>query len=262
MPAAPKARLLLIDDSLPDLRVLTEIATAHGWAVSVAFNGRDGYHKALLSPFDLILLDVNMPQLDGFGTCRMLKANPQTRQVPVIFLSAAGEQVNRLEGLLLGAVDYIVKRYANEQEIAARMSIALQRSSHAGPQEAPDPSLNEALPSAALVRAAKQVLLRQLAHPPSARDLAHQLGSNEKRLNEAFREQYGLTAWGWLRDERLRSARELLLATDLPIAEIAESLGYSSAQNFATAFKERFDGSPSQLREGLRRQAAAEGGVG
>jgi DNA-binding response OmpR family regulator len=94
--------LLLIDDSMPDLRVLTEIATARGWAVSVAFNGKDGYHKARLSHFDLILLDVNMPELDGFGTCRLLKADPHTRHIPVIFLSAAGEQTNRLDGLLLG----------------------------------------------------------------------------------------------------------------------------------------------------------------
>ncbi len=169
MPTAPKARILLIDDSRPDLRVLTEIATAHGWAVSVAFNGKDGYHKALLSPFDLILLDVNMPELDGFGTCRLLKASPQTRHIPVIFLSAAGEQLQRLDGLLIGAVDYIVKSYANEEEIAARIAIGLQRASHPATQETDDPSLNNALPSAVLVRAAKKILLQHIAHPPTAR---------------------------------------------------------------------------------------------
>jgi DNA-binding response OmpR family regulator len=252
---ATKARLLLIDDSLPDLRVLTEIATAHGWAVSVAFNGKDGYHKALLSAFDLILLDVNMPGLDGFGTCRLLKANPQTCHVPVIFLSAAGEQTNRLDGLLLGAVDYIVKSYANEEEIAARIAIHLQRTHHSATKEADDPSLNDALPSAALVRAATKILLQNIADPPSAQELAQRLGSNEKKLNEAFREHYGLTAYGWLRDERLRRGRELLLVSDLAIAEIAENLGYSTAQNFATAFREKYDGTPSQYREGLSQSA-------
>ena len=257
MTPASKARLLLIDDSLPDLRVLTEIATAHGWAVSVAFNGRDGYHKALLSDFDLILLDVNMPELDGFGTCRLLKANEKTCGVPVVFLSAAGEQTDRLQGLLLGAVDYIVKSYANEAEIAARIAISLQRSSYLGAQERQDPSLNETLPGAALVKAAKKVLLQQVAEPPGAHDLAQQLGSNEKKLNDAFREQYGMTAYGWLRDERLRMARELLASTNLPVVEIAQSLGYSSAQNFSTAFKEHFDCSPSQFREGLPRPAGS-----
>jgi DNA-binding response OmpR family regulator len=251
MLAATKARLLLIDDSMPDLRVLTEIATAHGWSVSVAFNGKDGYHKAQLSKFDLILLDVKMPVLDGFETCRLLKANLKTRPIPVVFLSAAGEQTDRLQGLLLGAVDYIVKSYANEEEIAARVAISLQRSNFASGEETTDLSLNDSLPSAPLVRAAKKIFLQELARPPAAQELARELGSSEKRLNEAFREQYGMTAYGWLRDERLRMARELLLSTDLPIFEIAQSLGYSNAQNFATAFKEYFECSPSQFRDGL-----------
>ncbi len=252
MVAATKARLLLIDDSLADLRVLAELATSRGWSVAVAFNGKDGYHKALLSHFDLILLDVNMPVLDGFGTCRLLKANPDTRHIPVIFLSAAGEQTYRLDGLLLGAVDYIVKSYANEEEIAARIAISLQRPAFPAALDAVDLSINVAVPSATLVRAAKRILLCDIGKPPSAHDLAQQLGCHEKKLNEAFREQYGVTVFGWLRDERLRVGRQLLAATDLSITEIAESLGYSSSQNFATAFKEHFDTSPREFRESLR----------
>lgn len=252
MTIASKVRLLLIDDSLADLRVLTEIATAHGWAVSVAFNGRDGYHKALLSEFDLILLDVNMPELDGLSTCRMLKANAKTRDIPVIFLSAAGEQTDRLQGLLLGAVDYIVKSYANEEEIGARIAINLQKSNYPRTQKQEDRSLNDSLPGAALVRAAKKVFLHHIEQPPGAHELALQLGSNEKKLNDAFREQYGMTAFGWLRDERLRMARILLSNIELPIIEIAQSLGYSSAQNFATGFKDHFGCSPSQFRDGLQ----------
>jgi AraC-like DNA-binding protein len=107
------------------------------------------------------------------------------------------------------------------------------------------------LPSTALVRAAQKVLLQNIAQPPTAHDLAQQFGSNEKKLNEAFRDHCGLTAYGWLRDERLRRAAELLAVIELPIAEIAENLGYSTAQNFATAFREKYDVSPSQYRESL-----------
>ena len=60
----------------------------------------------------------------------------------------------------------------------------------------------------------------------------------------------------WLRDERLRMARELLAATDIPIVEIAESLGYTTSQNFATAFKEKFDCTPSKFREGMLQAAS------
>jgi DNA-binding response OmpR family regulator len=248
------ARLLLIDDSMADLRVLTEITTRHGWNISVAFNGQDGYHKALMSPFDLILLDRNMPVLDGFATCRMLKANAQTRNIPVVFLSAAGDQESRLTGLLLGAVDYIVKSYANEAEIAARIAICLQKSNYTQSPEAEDVSLNERLPGATLVKAAKKILLESIAQTFVADQLAAKLGCTEKRLNEAFRAQYALTAIGWLRMERLRIGRQMLASTDASINDIAINLGFSSGQNFATAFREHFDGTPSEYRLGLRQQ--------
>jgi DNA-binding response OmpR family regulator len=253
------ARLLLIDDSMADLRILTEIATAHGWDVSVAFNGKDGYHKALMTGFDLILLDVRMPVLDGFGTCRMLKANAQTRNIPVVFLSAAGDQENRLAGLLVGAVDYIVKSYANEAEIAARIAICLQRSNHWPSDEHADISLDDRLPGAVLVRAAKKILLDSIASPLAAYLLAAKLGTTEKRLNDAFRVQYGMTAIGWLRKERLRIARQMLAATDASVNDIATHLGFSSGQNFATAFRESFDGSPSEFRLGLRGKGTPAG---
>ena len=161
-------------------------------------------------------------------------------------------QTDRLQGLLLGAVDYIVKSYANEEEIGARIAINLQKSNYPRTQKQEDRSLNDSLPGAALVRAAKKVFLHHIEQPPGAHELALQLGSNEKKLNDAFREQYGMTAFGWLRDERLRMARILLSNIELPIIEIAQSLGYSSAQNFATGFKDHFGCSPSQFRDGLQ----------
>ena len=253
-PINSAARLLLIDDSMADLRVLTEITSNHGWNISVAFNGQDGYHKALMSPFDLILLDMYMPVLDGFGTCRLLKANAQTRNIPVVFLTAAGDQESRLTGLLLGAVDYIVKSYANEAEIAARIAICLQKPNYTQAPASDDVSVNDQLPGAVLVKAAKKVLLAAIAKPQAADQLATQLGCTEKRLNDAFRAQYGLTALGWLRMERLRIGRQMLASTDAAINDIAINLGFSSGQNFATAFREHFEGTPSEYRIGLRNQ--------
>ena len=245
------ARLLVVDDSMADLRVLTEITSNHGWNISVAFNGQDGYHKALMSPFDLILLDMYMPVLDGFGTCRLLKANVQTRNIPVVFLTAAGDQESRLTGLLFGAVDYIVKSYANEAEIAARIAICLQKSSYTQAPVSDDVSVNEHLPGAVLVKAAKRLLLEEIAKPQAAAQLALQLGCTANRLNDAFRVQYGLTALGWLRMERLRIGRQMLASTDAAINDIAINLGFSSGQNFATAFREHFESTPSQYRAGL-----------
>ena len=257
MPDTHHTRILLIDDSVADLRILTEIASARRWAVAVAFNGKDGYTKALMSHFDLILLDVHMPGMDGYGVCRLLKANDKTRSIPVIFLSSAGDQEERLQGLSLGAVDYIVKSYANEHEIAARMAIHLQKSSSPGAAaNGAEGESIEPAPAAALVKAAKQVMLQALASPPAASELARRLGTTELKLNEAFKTFYNVSAFGWLREEKLRIARQMLAGTDASINDIALHLGFSSGQNFATAFKERFEGTPKEFRLAVRKQDA------
>ena len=114
----------MIDDSTVDLRLLMEMMSTRQMRVNIAFNGQDGYHKATMMQPDLILLDITMPVMDGFATCRMLKSNENTRYIPVIFLSSVSEVNKRIEGLVLGAVDYIVKPFT-EQEVIARVEIHL-----------------------------------------------------------------------------------------------------------------------------------------
>lgn len=261
MSSTNKSSVLLIDDSTVDLRVLMELMSARQIRVNVAFNGRDGYHKAVLLQPDLILLDLTMPVMDGFATCRMLKNNERTCAIPVIFLSAASEVEKRIEGLSLGAVDYIGKPF-NEQEVIARVGIHLGRTVARTPAETDPDEQEQVRRDAVLLRSATDYLRQHLRHPPSPGDLAKILGTNEKRINQAFQSRFALPVFAWLREERLRQARELLALTETPVADIAEHLGYSSAANFSKAFRERFDCSPRELRIEMRthkgRQEAGE----
>ncbi|MDP1525332.1 MAG: helix-turn-helix domain-containing protein [Rhodocyclaceae bacterium] len=255
-PAAPT--LLLIDDSITELRVLIDMLSARKWRTLVSFDGLDGYRKAALKQPDLILLDVRMPGMDGFGTIRRLKADPRTQAIPVIFLTSAEDKEDRLTGLSLGAVDYIIKPYVSEEEVLARLGIHLELSRRLG--EAPKVTVNANAGQSALVAAATALLLEHLARPPSPEALAKQLGTNEKRLNEAFHEAFALPVFGWLREQRLRLARQLLSQTDTPIADIAAHCGYSSPANFATAFKERFECTPRDFRQRISQSAAGQAG--
>lgn len=251
-----KNSILLIDDSTVDLRVLMELMSASQTRISVAFNGQDGYHKAVLLSPDLILLDVSMPVMDGFATCRMLKNNDRTRHIPVIFLSAANEVEKRIEGLSLGAVDYIGKPFS-EQEVIVRVGIHLnlvgQRQSF--PINPDESNMGEGLArrDAVLIRTATDYLRQYLSAPPSPEALAKILGTNEKYLNQAFRDKFDVPIFAWLREERLRQARELLALTETPISNISEHLGYSSGANFSKAFREHFGCSPRELRVELQR---------
>jgi len=250
--------ILLIDDSTVDLRVLMELMSARQMRVNIAFNGQDGYHKAALLRPELILLDVSMPVMDGFATCRMLKNNERTRPIPVIFLSAANEVEKRIEGLSLGAVDYIGKPFS-EQEVIARVSIHLNLARQLSPPHSvnyPDePDVRDGLArrDAVLIRTATDYLRQHLSSPPSPETLAKILGTNEKRLNQAFQSEFAMPVFAWLREERLRQARELLASTETPISNIGEYVGYSSGANFSKAFRERFGCSPRELRVELQR---------
>jgi DNA-binding response OmpR family regulator len=256
--AVKNPSILMIDDSTIDLRLLIEMMSARQMRVNVAFNGHDGYHKATMQQPDLILLDVTMPVMDGFATCRMLKNNDRTRYIPVIFLSSANEAQKRIDGLSLGAVDYIGKPFS-EQEVIARIEIHLNLArrqnainSVVGSDEM-ELGGNTARRDATLIQTATDYLLKNLSMPPSPEMLAKILGTNEKRLNQAFQEGFAMPVFAWVREERLRQARNLLASTETPIADIAEYLGYSSPANFAKAFRERFDCSPRELRVEMRK---------
>lgn len=243
--------ILVIDDSVAELRVLIEMLSARKWRTVVSFDGLDGYRKAQIKQPDLILLDVRMPGLDGFGTIRRLKADPSTQLIPVIFLTAAEDKTDRLTGLSLGAVDYVVKPFVSEEEVLARVAIHLELTQRLGKAS----SLAEDSPTtnhSSLVKAATQLLLEQITNPPGIDALVRQLGTNEKRLNDLFHDAFQLPVFGWLREQRLKLGRQLLAQTDTPISDIAQHCGYASPANFATAFKERFGCTPRDFRRSLK----------
>lgn len=120
-----RGTILVVDDTPESLRVLTEILQSEGYAVRPADSGQLALASIAAQPPDLILLDIRMPGLDGFEVCRRLKADESTSHIPVIFQSAATDLADRLEGLRLGAVDYISKPFQRE-ELLARVRTHLE----------------------------------------------------------------------------------------------------------------------------------------
>lgn len=100
--------LLIIDDTPVNIRVLSELFVDE-CEIIFSTNGQDGLQLAATQAPDLILLDIMMPGMDGYEVCRQLKSDPQTRDIPVIFVTALGEDEDQTKGLELGAIDYIIK---------------------------------------------------------------------------------------------------------------------------------------------------------
>jgi DNA-binding NtrC family response regulator len=118
------AQILLVDDNATNLQVLYQTLDGHGYRLLAARSGRDAIAIAERAVPDLILLDVLMPDLDGYQTCALLKADARTRDCAIIFLSALNDARDRAHGLELGAVDFVNKPFQAE-EILARVKTHL-----------------------------------------------------------------------------------------------------------------------------------------
>jgi phosphoserine phosphatase RsbU/P len=110
--------ILLVDDNPTNLQVLFQTLEGVGCKLLIAKNGEMALSIAGKALPDLILLDIMMPDIDGYEVCRQLKNNPATSDIPVIFLSALGDTGDKVKGLQLGAVDYITKPFQPDEVIA------------------------------------------------------------------------------------------------------------------------------------------------
>lgn len=117
--------ILVIDDSPTNLEILHDVLGGAGFEVLVEMDGISGIEQVESNPPDLILLDVMMPKIDGFETCRRLQANPSTKHIPIIFITALTEAEEKVKGLKLGAVDYITKPF-EQNEVLARINLHLK----------------------------------------------------------------------------------------------------------------------------------------
>lgn len=113
--------ILVVDDTPANLEVVTETLGDAGFEVAIATDGERAIKQATLSQPDLILLDVMMPGINGFETCRRLKAASVTSEIPVIFMTALSDTTDKVTGFNLGAVDYVTKPF-QEAELIARVT--------------------------------------------------------------------------------------------------------------------------------------------
>ena len=120
--------ILIVDDTPANLRLLSQMLAEHGHSVRAVTSGGRALASAQLSRPDLILLDIKMPEMDGYEVCERLKADGQTRDVPVIFISALDELQDKVRAFAVGGVDYITKPFQVE-EVLARVEthLALRR---------------------------------------------------------------------------------------------------------------------------------------
>jgi two-component system, OmpR family, alkaline phosphatase synthesis response regulator PhoP len=123
-----KGKILVVDDEIYIVHILDFSLGMEGYEVMTALDGEQALEKARASHPDLIVLDIMMPKLDGYETCKMLKADESTKDIPVILLSAKGRNVDQKVGFEVGADDYITKPFS-PRKLVERINALLGQAS-------------------------------------------------------------------------------------------------------------------------------------
>ena len=115
---APNPEIMVVDDTPANLRLLEIMLRERGYRVRAFPRGRLALAAAAKAPPDLVLLDVNMPEMDGYEVCQRMKADPLLEEIPIIFISALSETTNKLNAFRSGGVDYVTKPFQTEEVLA------------------------------------------------------------------------------------------------------------------------------------------------
>jgi signal transduction histidine kinase len=154
--AADRGNILIVDDTLANLRLLTEMLREQGYKVRGAPNGEIALNAARSSPPDIVLLDINMPGMNGYEVCQEMKSDERIRDLPIIFLSALDEALDKVKAFQVGGVDYITKPFQLE-EVLARIESQLKMQRLQG-------ELKEARQEAERANQAKSLFLANMSH--------------------------------------------------------------------------------------------------
>jgi signal transduction histidine kinase len=165
-----KGNILIVDDTLENLQLLSNTLTDQGYKIRGAAKGQMAIRTARSFPPDLILLDIKMPGMDGYEVCECLKADEQTRDIPVIFISALDEVIDKVRAFQVGGVDYITKPFHVEEVLARiehqlmiqRLSTQLQEQNKQLQQEIQE--RQKAEQAAAAANRAKSEFLANMSH--------------------------------------------------------------------------------------------------
>ncbi|MCO6487743.1 MAG: response regulator [Phaeodactylibacter sp.] len=253
--------LLIVEDN-KELRAYLEGRLKKQYQVIIAPNGRAALEQARKHGPALVVSDIMMSEMDGLELCRAIKADPELCHIPVILLTAKSSQINRLEGLELGADDYIAKPFIMK-ELETRIRNILEnrrrlREKYQSTSYLPD--LTEIAFNSydeKLLRNVVAAIEANLGEPSfTVADLSREVGLSRVQLFRKLKSLAGLSPVEFIRDFRMKRAAQLLTAKNVMVSEVAYEVGFQDVQYFSKCFRKAFKMTPSRFMK--ERQAGQE----
>ena len=245
---------LVVDDN-PDLTEMLRFELENDFNVITAGDGKEALEAVRKEKPAIVVTDLMMPVMDGIELCRRLKSDPETVGIPVIILTAKHDLGIKIEGLTLGAEDYITKPF-NLDVLRLRMKRLIQLTAKGATRTLvePEPELIKVTPlDEKLIENAMKYVSDNIASDSlSVEDLSDHLGMSRVKLYKKIKQITGKTPIEFIRIIRLKRAAQLLRESQLNVSEVAYKTGFGSPKAFSKYFREEFGILPSvyQDREG------------
>lgn len=249
----PRLSLLIVDDNA-ELQQFIKSELSNEYTVEQASDGTEALAKINIRKPDIIISDLMMDGMDGVELCRRLKSTPATTDIPLLILTAKHDVTDRIEGLTLGADDYVTKPF-NVDELRLRLRKLLDLRGNGARRALVDPeprsititSLDERL----IERAVRYVDDNMKRTDLSVEELATELGMSRVHLYKRLKQITGRTPIEFIRVLRLKRAAQMLRESQLNISEVAYSCGFNNPKYFSRYFRDEFGVLPSVYQVGI-----------
>jgi len=254
-----KEVLLIVEDN-PELRAyIREIFAPHYYLLE-ASDGQEGLEKAIEELPDVVICDLMMPRLDGFGFCKAMKNNELTNHIPIVMLTAKATLTDRLEGLELGADDYLSKPFDREElqvrvrNLIKQRQILLQKYTKNKASELAQKSqmeeetaLKNRINDEQFMQRCHEVLMQHLGESGfDVERFAETMNVSAVQLRRKLKASTGQGVIEYLRNFRLEKAAEMLANKTETVSEVAYKVGFESLSYFSKMFLEKFGKNPSE----------------
>lgn len=254
-----KEPIVLIVEDNPDLRFYLRSLFEAYYQIIEATDGQNGLEVALETVPDIIVTDLMMPRLDGFSLCQQLKSDERTSHIPVILLTAKATLSDRLEGLELGADDYLQKPFSKDELLIRVKNLLQQRATLRQKFSLTTPNQTTTDINTASQKLDSQFMQKAYdvveAHLDDSgfevEDLCRALGMSRTNLHRKLKALTDSSATEFIRKLRLERASRLLREGKHSVSEVAYQVGFESLSYFSKSFQEEFGTTPSEyIRKG------------
>lgn len=246
--------ILIVEDN-PDVRRFIVSILGSLYHILEAENGMSGLKMTSENIPDLIISDVMMPEMDGYEFCRSVKEDDRTSHIPVIMLTAKAGLDSKVEGLETGADDYLAKPFS-ARELIARIKnlIKLRKDLHNKFNQTQDTSIFAEKENIFISNLKKVIDENMMKEDFNVVDLGKALAMSRTQVHRKLKALTNLSTSQFIRQYKLGKGRELLLAGDYNVSEVAYQLGFNTPNYFSTCFTEHFGYPPSEVGKKLPRE--------